>query len=234
MRPPDVTRPPTSSRRRSDIVRHWLGTRAPRGERAAQSACAVLGAAHPLSRATEAVARVTRQWLTCAATLAGSIIAQLEGHPWATILTASSTLVLAGLTAALLMLRQQVSDRATDLIAEGREALPIATVQHQRQRLLAQRRRKALAKALDTVLRQATAPPRIVTRGTRPLFDIRVIAAVGADLRAVIELLQTRNPPARGVALIDRLITDGQSAFYGHEPLPLREELRHIRHAFEQ
>ena len=132
------------------------------------------------------------------------------------------------------MLRQQVSDRATDLIAEGREALPIATVQHQRQRLLAQRRRKALAKALDTVLRQATAPPRIVTRGTRPLFDTRVIAAVGADLRAAIELLQTRNPPARGVALIDRLITDGQSAFYGHEPLPLREELRHIRHGFEQ
>jgi hypothetical protein len=57
MRPPDVTRPPTSPRRRSDIVRHWLGTQAPRGERAAQSACAVLGAAHPLSRATEAVAR---------------------------------------------------------------------------------------------------------------------------------------------------------------------------------
>ena len=147
MRPPDVTRPPTSSRRRSDIVRHWLRTRAPRGERAAQSARAVLGAAHPLSRATEAVAGLTRQWLTCAATLAGSIIAQLEGHPWATILTASSTLVLAATHRLLLMLRQQVSDRATDLIAEGREALPIATVQHQRQRLLAPRRRKALAKA---------------------------------------------------------------------------------------
>ena len=87
--------------------------------------------------------------------------------PWATILTASYTLVLAALTALLLMLKQRVSDRAIDLIAEGSEALPIATVQHQRQRLLAQRRRKALAKALDTVLRQATGPPRIVTRGTR-------------------------------------------------------------------
>ena len=127
--------------------------------------------------------------------------------PSATILTASSTLTLAGLTAALLMLRQQVSDRATNLIAEGREALPIATVQRQRQRLLAQRRRKALAKALDTVLRQATAPPRNVTRGARPLFDVRVIAAVGA-VSGVIRLLQTRDPPGRGVALMNRLITD--------------------------
>jgi hypothetical protein len=155
-------------------------------------------------------------------------------NSWATILTASSTLVLAALTALLFMLKQRVSDRAIDLIAEGREALPIATVRHQRQRLLEQRRRKALAKAPDTVLRQATAPPKIATRGTRPLFDIRVIAAVAADLRAAIELLQTRNPPARGVALIDRLITDGRSAFYGHDVEPLREELRHIRHAFEQ
>ena len=144
----------TAKRHRSALAGHASA----RGERAAQSACAVLGAAHPLSRATGAVARVTRQWLACAATLAGSIIAQLEGHPWATTLTARSTLVLAGLTTALLMLRQQ----------------------------------------------------------------------------AVIGLLQTRNPPARGMALIDRLITDDQSVFYGHEPLPLREELRHIRKAFEQ
>jgi hypothetical protein len=34
-------------------------------------------------------------------------------------------------------------------------------------------------------------------RGTRPLFEIRVIAAVAADLWAVIGLLRTSNPPVR-------------------------------------
>jgi len=39
-------RPPTGSRRRSDIVRHWLSTRPPRGEGAALSARAVLTGGH--------------------------------------------------------------------------------------------------------------------------------------------------------------------------------------------
>jgi len=166
--------------------------------------------------------------------LVGSIIAQLEGHSWATAPIASSTLVLAALTALLLTLKQRVCDRATGLIAEGRDALAIATVQRQRQRLAAQRRRTTLANTLKSMLRQATAPPRIITRGTRPLFDVRVIAAVAADLRAIIGLIQTGTPPARGVALIDRLMTDGHSAFYGHEVKPLHDELHHIRNALQQ
>jgi hypothetical protein len=128
MRPPDLTRPPTSSRRRSSIARRRLLTHAPRSGHPAESARAILGPAHPLTRATEDVTGVTRQWLTCAAILAGSIIAQLEGHPWATGLTASSALVLTALTVLLLMLRARVFDLAIGLIAEGREALPIATV----------------------------------------------------------------------------------------------------------
>jgi hypothetical protein len=177
---------------------------------------------------------VTRQWLACAATLAGSIIARLEGHPWATVLTATSVPLFAALGAVVLVLKQRVSDRATDLIAEGRETLPIEIVQRQRHRLLARRRRKALAKALDTALWQATASRRIMTRGTRPLFDVRVIVAVAADIRAVIGLLQSETPTPRGVALIDQLITDGQSAFYGHEVKPLRDKLHHIRYALQQ
>jgi hypothetical protein len=169
--------------------------------------------------------------VTCAAILAGSIIAELEGHSWAAVVTISSALVLAALTILRLILKQRVSDRAIDLIAEGRETLPIATVQRHRQRLTAQRERNALAKALDTAIRQATNPPRIITRGTRPLFDTRVIAGVATDLRAVIGLLQAGSPPARGVALIDRLITDGHSPFYGHEVKPLRQELNQIGQA---
>jgi hypothetical protein len=215
------------------LVRHWQATPGPRSKHAPPSARAVLGPAHPLTRATEAVTGATRQWLTCAAILAGSIIAELEGHTWATVLTISSAPVLAALTVLLLILKQRVADRAIDLIAEGRETLPIATVQSHRQRLTAQRERNALAKTLGSIACQATNPPRIITRGTRPLFDVRVIAAVATDLQAVIAHLQTGNPPARAVALIDRLITDGRSSFYGHEVKPLRQELNHIRQALE-
>jgi hypothetical protein len=229
----DATRPPTSSRRRGKTVRHWQATPARRGKHAAPSARAVLGPAHPLTRATEAVTGATHQWLTCAAILAGSSFAELEGHTWATVLTICSAPVLAALTVLLLILKQRVADRAIDLIAEGRETLPIATVQLHRQRLTAQGERNALAKTLETTVYQATNPPRMITRGTRPLFDIRVIAAVASDLRAVIRHLQTGNPPARAVAMIDRLITDGHSPFYGHEFKPLRQELNHIREAFE-
>jgi hypothetical protein len=120
---------------------------------------ALFGAAHPPSRATGAVTGVTRQWLTCAAILDGSIIAQLEGHHWAVFLTAGSTPTLAALTVLLLILKQRVSDRAIDLIAEGRETLPIAAVERHRQRLLAQRSRKTLAKTLETMVGRATALP---------------------------------------------------------------------------
>jgi hypothetical protein len=233
MRPPEVTRPPTSPPRRSGVVWRWLPTPVPRGDDAGQSARAVLGPAHPLSRAIAAATGVGRQWVTCAAILAGSIIALLEGHRWATILIASSMLVLAALSVLLLTLKQRVSDRAIDLIAGGRETLPITTVQRHRQRLLARRRRTTLANNLETMIRQATARPKIITRGSRPLFDTRVIALVATELRAVIRLLQSTNPPARGVALTDRLITDGHSPCYGHEVNALRDELDRILQALE-
>ena len=72
---------------------------------------------------------------------------------------ASSPPTLAALTVLLLILKQRVSDRAIDLIAEGRETLPIAAVERHRQRLLAQRSRKTLAKTLETMVGRATALP---------------------------------------------------------------------------
>jgi hypothetical protein len=177
---------------------------------------------------------VARHWLTCAAILTGAVIAQLNDYTWATAMIAGAALALAAFTALLVAEKQRVSDRATDLIAEGRETLPIASVQRQRDRLLTRRRRKGLARNLDTMVRYATNPPRIITRGSRPLFDLRVIASVAPDLRAVIALLQTEPVRPRGVALTERLMTDGHSPLYGREAGLLREELRRIRHTLEE
>jgi hypothetical protein len=234
MRPPDLIRSPTSSRRWGGIVRRYLLPASQSRQRIAQSADAVLGQTHPLSRAIDAVGCVGRQWWICAAVVAGAVIARVEGHPWAVAVAVSAVLVLLTLTVLLFALRQRVRDEAIHLIAEGREALPIAVVQRQRQHLMSPRTKDALARTLEIMLRQALSPPRIMTRGALPLFSVRVIAGVAPDLRAVIGLLQTENAQARGVALTERLITYGHSPLYAREASVLRDELHRIRRALEE
>jgi hypothetical protein len=146
----------------------------------------------------------------------------------------SAGLVLLTLTVAVLVLRQRVRDEAIHLIAEGREALPIAVVHRQRERLVSRRTTEGLAGALETMLGEALRPPRLMTRGARPLFSVRVIASVAPDLRAVISLLQTRPVSARGVALTERLLSYGDSPLYAREARVLREELHRIQSALEE
>jgi hypothetical protein len=234
MRPLDPIRSATSSRR-------WprIGGRAPvsagqSGAPSARSAGSVLGRDHPLARAIDATESIGRQWWACAAVDAGALIAQLEDHPWAVAVTISAALVLLTLTVVLLALRQRTRDEAIRLISDGREALPIAVVQRQRQLMLSRRTREALARTLETMLRQAVSPPRITPRGGRSLFSGRVIASVAPDLRAVIGLLRTDTALARGVALTERLIAHGDSPFYARDASALREELRRIRSSLEE
>lgn len=166
--------------------------------------------------------------------LAGAIIAWLEDRPWATALALSAGIVLLTLSIVVLALVQRVRDRATELIAEGREALAIPVVRRQRQRLLTPKRRRTLARTLATMVRQATTPPKIRTTGTRPLFDPRVVASVAVDLRAVIARIQTEHAHARGVALTEQLILDGGSPLYGHNEKRLREELHRVRYLLDE
>jgi hypothetical protein len=204
------------------------------GNGTAESAGSVLGPTHPLTRAIDAVLRLGRQWWTCAAILAGALIAQLDRHPWAVTVAVSAGLVLLTLTVVILALRQRVRDEAIHLIADGREALPIAVVQRQRRRLLSRKTTEALARTLETMLRQALRPTRIMTRGARPLFSARVITSVAPDLLAVISLLQTEQTRARGVAMTERLLAYSDSPLYAREPRVLGEELHRIRNALEE
>ena len=231
MRPPDLTRSPTSSRRRVRIVRHDRLSLRSLGERTARSAGIVLGRSHRLTRGIDAVGCVSKQWLTCAALMVGAVIVRIEGDVWAGAVALSGGLVLLTLTVVVLALRHRVRDEAMHLIAEGHEALPIAVVQRQCQRLLSPRTRDTLARTLEMMLRQALHPPRIMTRGARPLFSVLVIAGVAPDLRALISVLRTENASARGVSLLERLITHGDSPLYGREAAVLREELRRVRSA---
>lgn len=234
MRPPNPTRSPTSSRHWAGKVRRRALPTRQAGNGTAESAGGVLGPTHPLTRATDAVLLLSRQWWICAAIVAGALIAQLEHHPWAVTVAVSAGLVLLTLTVVILALRQRVRDEAIHLIADGREALPITVVQRQRQLLLRRRTTAALARALETMLRQALRPPRIMTRGSRPLFSARVIASVVPDLLAVISLLQTEQTRARGIAMTERLLAHGDSPLYAREARILGDELHRIRNALEE
>jgi hypothetical protein len=234
MRPSDQIPRPASSRRGLRFGRRRPPTAWPSGKSPERSASTFLGADHPLPGAIEAVSGVARQWRACGAVLVGAIIARLEGHAWAPSLVASAGFVLLVLTARVAVLLQRVHDHALDLIAEGRETIPIAAVQRERMRLLSRRRRKVLARTLDAMIQQATHPPKITPRSARPLFDPAVIASASDDLRALTLVLQKHAVRARSVALTERLITNGGSPLYAHNEKQLHEELRRIRRLFDE
>ena len=66
------------------------------------------------------------------------------------------------------------------------------------------------------------------------MFDVGVVRAVAEDLRALAAILRAGPASARGIALAEQLLTWGGSKLHGHEPEPLREELRRVRYLLEQ
>jgi hypothetical protein len=75
-----------------------------------------------------------------------------------------------------------------------------------------------------------TRRPAPVPASVRPLFDVGTVAAVAEDLRAIVALLHAGVPQARGIALAERLLTEGVSPLYGYDALALRDELRRVRY----
>ncbi len=193
------------------------------------SAVDVLGPDHPLVRAAETVRTTTRQSIVIATALAGSVVAVCAGASSAASIAVSAAIVLAGVLIRGAASRQRQSDRAIDLILQGRETLPVTAIQRHRQRLLDPRTRLGLARAFETVISQATNRPTLRTRGTLPLFDLRVVAPANAELAAVAALLREACPVARGVARAERLLTDARSPLYGHSAQALCDELQHVR-----
>src|SRR5262249_28296835 len=155
------------------------------------------GSHHPLAHAAEALAAARRQSIAVTAALTVSVAATCAGAKWTPGIAVSAGIVLVGLIVICATDRQRESDRALDRIIQGRESLPVAAAQRHRQPLLAPRRRPALAGAIEPITEQAAARPRLRTRGTAPLFDIRAVASVTAELTAITELLRG-SPPARG------------------------------------
>ena len=182
----------------------------------------LLGISHPFVRTSRSIAAVPRQAFAVLAVLVAS--RAVGGSVAGLALTVGAVSVLLVLLlqgAALLDQRRRL---ALDLIIEGRDRLPIAAVARQRGRLAKPRSRRRVARSFERVFEDGLGLRRLAP-GPLPMVRPGVAAAVLAELGAVGALLRSPSPGIRGVALAERLLTDGASPLYGQDVEALRGQL---------
>ncbi len=190
----------------------------------------LLGSEHPFTRANDALAVFRRQAGAVGLLLLGSIVALIFGAGQAVSFVIGAAIVALVLAA----LAGEQWDRrrfaARQLVLDGRESLPLAPVQRERRRLLEARTRHYVARSFERVLQHVTRRPAPIPASVRPLFDVGTVSSVTEDLREIVRLLHTGVAQARGVALAERLLTEGVSPLYGYDAIALRDELRRVRY----
>ncbi len=169
----------------------------------------VLGLDHPLTRASDALDATVKQLLVVVGLFAGGVAASIEDARWGRELAIAAGVVLLGFAFAAWIRAQTRRDRALDLILEGRESLPLAVVQRECRRLASRRTRQALARTLDSMIRETLQRRPLVLRSARPLLSRALITETQYEIRAVVRLLLGETVTVRGVALVERVMTRG-------------------------
>jgi hypothetical protein len=192
----------------------------------------LLGPDHPLARADSRLRTLRAQLaVTVVLGLVSLLASPLLGSS-ALHLALGAGAVSAVLGGAILLARASVRERALELIASGREELPLAAVESERDRLSDRRYRRRLARTLDVI--SSDPGPR---EWWAPIAANReAVHAARAELSEIARLLRDLpNVRARGVALATRLVRDGATSPLYQGPAPrLREELGRIRHVLVQ
>jgi hypothetical protein len=191
----------------------------------------VLGCDHPLTRALERHGVLRRQLGAVALVAVASAFGQLEEARIAS-LTIAAISASAALAILLCVVVNDERRLATECIIEGGDALLLAPVMWQRERLLAPAYREHLARSIERVAAQAE-DRRWSLRGSRPLFRWVVVAAVRPELRGLAEALRGPGCTAVAVARAKLLLCDSRSPLYGEDPRLLREELVRIQTPFD-
>jgi hypothetical protein len=192
----------------------------------------LLGPEHPLSRADSRVCTLRAQLaVTVVLGLVMLASSPLLGSP-AQHLAVGAGAVTALLVVAMLFARANQREQALELIASGREELPLRVVESERSRLSDRSYRRRLARTLDAI--RADPTPK---EWWSPVYaDREAVYDARDELTEVARLLrELPNVRARGVALVTRLIRDGATSPLYRGPGPqLREELGRIRHVLVQ
>jgi hypothetical protein len=194
---------------------------------------AVLGPDHPLTRAWTRHVALLKQVSAVALVLAVGGIASAAGIRAAVGVVVAAALVAAALGLLALIARSRLHDCVLDVLIQGGEALRIPPVERERRRLLERGYRESLARQLEAVRRVAERPfERRVT--PHELLDVRVIAAVAPRIRQIAALLVSERAALPGIAMTERVLSDGTSSLYGRDPEVLKRDLRRIRFLLER
>ena len=192
-----------------------------------RSAREFLGDDHPLVRVLHRTSVAIRRLLIVVAILACAAAAWLDGAHAAVAVIAAAAIVETFLALQLASLRWLARERAGDLIIQGRADLPLDDVRRERRRLLDRGHCDDLA---DWVDRTWTVAERSLRSPQPPPFSSgRVIVAVRPELAEIAARLREDAPGVRGVALVERLLSEGGSPLHGGSVSALRQELRRIR-----
>jgi hypothetical protein len=188
----------------------------------------MLGDDHPLARAESRERLLRAQFaVTVVFGVLAAVLVPLLGRA-ALRLSFGATVVAALFAVAAFVAHLRLRDRAFELIASGREDLPLPAVECERSRLRGRRYRRRIAHTLDAITLQPD-----TREWWSPIYaDQDAVKASQNELREIARLLREL-PTVRaiGVALVTRLIRDGAtSPLYQGPALRLREELGRIRH----
>jgi hypothetical protein len=192
----------------------------------------LLGASHPLAVLLHSWENAVEQVLAVAAVQAAGGALMCGGAPFGLLLALAAAVVQIALCWRLALLVTVRRDLCLELIIEGRGGVPLAAVERERRRL-DPRRQARLARSLEELVELADRWPTRPAQ-PRPLFDSRVVRQVAPQLRETAGLVRAGDPPAPGVALVERLVTSGTSPLYGAEVEQLRQELGRARYLLTQ
>jgi hypothetical protein len=183
----------------------------------------------PLTHASEALDVSVKQLLVVVAMFVGGVAGAVEHATWGRSLAIAAGLVLLGFAFVAWTRVQTCRDRALELILEGKEDVPLRIVQRQRRRLASARTRSSLARTLESMIDETLRRGPLALRSARPLLSRSLIRAVQGELRGIARLLEREDATVRGTALIERIVTRGESSLYGQDPAALRSDLARAR-----
>ena len=186
---------------------------------------ALLGEDHPLVRNERRLATVSVQLAAALAVALGGLAA---GHGVVLASIAGAYAAVGSLIAAALLSERR--EAARQLIASGREHLPIAAIERERRRLQSERYRQQLARTVESIVRRALERPRPYQVVYVDQAGVRALAPEFREIAALVR--RGARGSDRGVAQLSLLISDGpMSPLYKPEPLRLKQELGRIRFA---
>ena len=188
----------------------------------------LLGADHPLVRDLERLAVTRRHSLVVGAVLVGGIVELAEGWTAARAVVVAAVVMEVLLACRAMVLFESTRRHVLDVIADGRASLPIRAVERTCVRLRRPRHRRRLGQSVDGLLSAQIGGFDVVTTPWR-FMRADLIEPVRRELIEIVALLRDDDAGLSGIAMLQRLLTDGTSSLHGDDLRRVGEDLGRVR-----